>query len=105
VATWRAVRDAVAAARWLVTPHADRQARADRRIAALTGAAATAPQGVSVPWLVVALAGFAVWLGGCVYFARHALDADEHLVRRAAASAGALVLAGMLTWIIGLHNA
>jgi hypothetical protein len=54
-------------------------------------------------WLAVALLGFALWLGGCVAFARRALDAEDRLVPRAAARAGGMVLAGMVVWVVGLY--
>ena len=72
-----------------------------------------APHAVGVPepagpdraWIAVALAGFALWLGGCVAFARRALDAEDRLVPRAAAQAGGMVLAGMVVWLVGLYYA
>lgn len=59
----------------------------------------------SLGWVVVALIGFAAWLGGCVRFALRALDPDDRLVRRVAAEAGALVLVGLLVWVVGLSQA
>jgi hypothetical protein len=56
-------------------------------------------------WVIVALCGFALWLGGCVAFARRGLDAQDRLVPRAAAQAGGMVLAGMVVWLVGLYYA
>jgi len=70
--------------------------------------AQAAPAPAEVPsraWIAAALAGFALWIGGCVLFARRALDAEDRLVPRAAAQAGALVLAGMVVWAVGLYYA
>lgn len=137
---WRGVRSSVLATRWLVTPHADRKARADQHIAKLMseepvwgqpvpeGADPTrlaAPDAGKTPaerqafyaaqlardpapslaWVIVALIGFGAWIGGCIRFARRALDADDRLVRRIAAEAGALVLVGLIVWLVGLSQA
>lgn len=126
LAAWRAIRSSALATRWLVTPHDDLRALADRRIAALMAAdPAGAPDagatvadreafharrlaatpGPSPTWVVIALTGFALWIGGCVHFARRALDADDRLVRRAAGASGALFLVGVVVWAVGLYNA
>jgi hypothetical protein len=138
---WRAIHSSILATRWLVTPHADLLARADRRIAALmasepvSGAPAPDPDpdptfraapdagatpearlafsraqlardgAPSVTWVLVALAGFALWIGGCVHFARRGLDAQERLIQRVAAASGGMVAVGMLVWVLGLYNA
>jgi hypothetical protein len=56
-------------------------------------------------WVIVALLGFGLWLGGCVAFARRGLDTQDRLVPRAAAQAGGMVLAGMVVWLVGLYYA
>lgn len=141
LAAWRAIRSSALATRWLVTPHDDLRALADRRIATLMarerlgldaeiandpdlirGAAPDAgatleereafylgqlatPPGPSTAWVVIALTGFALWIGGCVHFARRGLDADDRLVRRVAGASGALFLVGVVVWVVGLYNA
>ena len=87
-----AVGAGVAAARWWLplAPHA------------LPRAAGEAP---SRTWVIVALVGFGLWLGGCIAFARRGLDAQDRLVPRAAAQAGGMVLAGMVVWLVGLYYA
>lgn len=132
LAAWRGVRSSALATRWLVIPHDDRRRRADRRIAALMAAAPVGAEGEagagaapdagdtpqareafylgqlardeapSTPWTLVALGGLALLVGGCVQFARTGLDAEDRLVRRAAASAGGMALLGVLGWIVGL---
>ena len=98
------------AARWYL-PLAPHVGAARRRLAgepaALAAALADTRTGGDrdVPSIAVALAGLALWLGGCVHFARRAIDADDRFVRGAAASSGALVLAGMVAWVVGLYNA
>lgn len=98
------------AARWHVpfAPHV-RAARA--RLAAEPAALAQvladtrAGGGRDVPWIATALVGLALWLGGCVHFARRAVDAEDRFVHGAAAASGALVVVGMVAWVVGLYNA
>ncbi len=59
----------------------------------------------SLAWVIVALAGFGGWLGGCVRFARRALGPEDRLDRRVAAESGVLVLIGMVVWVVGLYLA
>jgi hypothetical protein len=59
----------------------------------------------SVGWTLVALVGFALWVGGGVLFALRGVSPEDRLVPRAATSAGVLVLAGLVLWLLGLHNA
>jgi hypothetical protein len=128
VVAWRAVRSAVLATRAIYTPHAERRTRADARIAALmaTQAAGPAPAdaGATVAartafygkqladdgapsraWALIALAGFGLWIGGAVHFARRGLDAADQLVGRAAGTSGGLIAVGVLVWVVGLYNA
>jgi len=100
------------AARWYLplAPHvaAARQrldaAGADEALARVS-AETRVGAGRSLPWIATALVGYALWLGGCVHFARHAIDGDDRFVRRAASASGALVLVGMIVWVVGLYNA
>lgn len=127
LAAWRGVRHSVLSTRAWYTPHAQHLAPANRRIAALMARIeaeranptlepapereafhyqllqrATLP---SVPWVVVALLGFAIWLGGALVFALRAVSADDRLRWRTAARAGALVLGGLILWMTGLFLA
>ncbi len=125
---WRAVRAAVLATRAIYTPHAERRARADRAIASLmagdtagpapaqAGATAAAREifyyrqlarddAPSRAWSVVALVGFALWLGGAVYFSRRGLDDTDRLDARIAGTSGGLIAIGVLVWVLGLYNA
>jgi len=103
------------AARWYL-PFAPHVAAARARLAAARGTAAEGALAVvradtrigagrSLPWIATALCGFALWLGGCVHFARRALDDEDRFVQRAAAAAGVLVLVGVVVWVVGLYNA
>jgi hypothetical protein len=62
------------------------------------------PHAPARAWVIVALVGFALWIGGCIAFARRGLDAADRLVPRAAAQAGGMVLAGMVVWLVGLYH-
>jgi hypothetical protein len=99
------------AARWYLpfAPHVaaarERLADADPAAYARVLADTQAGGGRDVPWIATALVGLALWLGGCVHFARRAVDAEDRFVHRAAAASGALVLVGMVAWVVGLYNA
>lgn len=127
LAAWEGVRSSVKATRSFYTPHADRLEIADGRIAELRSAtaedAAAAPgqsqaeraawhlellrrdDSPSVGWSVIALLGFAMWIGGGLLFALRGITAEDRLVPRTAAWAGAAVAAGLVVWMIGLYNA
>lgn len=59
----------------------------------------------SVFWSVIALLGFATWLGGGVLFALRGITADDKLVVRSAGRAGLLVAGGLVVWMLGLYSA
>jgi hypothetical protein len=126
LAAWRRVRGSILATRSFYTPHAARLAPANRRIAALMAAvegAAADPgrseaeraawhlqlldrsPGPSVGWSLLALVGFALWLGGAVLFALRGLPSDDRLDPAKAAWAGAMVAVGLVVWLLGLYNA
>lgn len=122
---WRAVRRAILGARSLYTPHGDRLARANARIAALSarleGARAgadaiarseawhraqlrrdTAP---AVGWVVLALLGFFGWVGAAVGFLYRAVSPEDRLLGRPAILWGAGILVGLVGWLVGLTQA
>ncbi len=123
---WQGVRGSVLATRSFYTPHEERLDPANRHIASLMqrleGAAAdpgksaaereawhhdllARDEAPSVGWTVVALLGFAIWIGGGVLFALRGVSPEDRLVARIATSAGVLVLAGLFVWLLGLYNA
>jgi len=122
---WRAIRSSVMATRSLYTPFPARLAAADERIAALMAAEEVAADpkkdeaaarafhaallarddSPRLPWTLLALAGFAGWVGGGFWFARRAVTADDQLVRREAIRAGIAILVGLVAWMLGLYNA
>jgi hypothetical protein len=59
----------------------------------------------SVPWVVIALAGFLAWVGGGFWLARRGVTAEDKLERRTAARAGLLIVIGLAVWMIGLYQA
>ena len=125
LAAWQGVRGSILATRSFYTPHADRLEPANRHIASLMsrleGNAAAGQDAAareawhfdllardeapSVGWTLVALLGFAIWVGGGVLFALRGVSPEDRLVARTATSAGVLVLAGLFVWLLGLYNA
>ena len=125
LAAWQGVRGSILATRSFYTPHEERLDPANRKIAELMArldptppAEMSAPQLVawhyellardespSVVWSLVALLGFALWIGGGVLFALRGVSADDRLVRRPAITAGAAIMAGLVVWLLGLYNA
>lgn len=61
--------------------------------------------GPSPFWSLIAILGFAMWLGGGLLFALRGVTADDVLVPRTAAHAGLLVAGGLLVWMLGLQLA
>jgi hypothetical protein len=127
LAAWEGIRGSIKATRSFYTPHSDRLEPANRRIAALRAAtpedARAAPDqteaqrtawhydllarddGPSLGWSILALLGFATWIGGGLLFALRGITPEDRLVRRTAAIAGIAVAAGLLVWMTGLYYA
>jgi len=119
---WRAIRSSILATRSVYTPFPARLAAANARIADLMAADDRAPGTVAekrayhyellarddsprVGWALVALAGFAAWVGGGFWFARRGVSEDGKLVRRTAARAGLAIALGIIVWMLGLWQA
>lgn len=125
LAAWQGVRGSILATRSFYTPHRDRLDPANRKIAELMARLDPSPpaemsrekltawhrellsrdESPSVAWSLVALLGFALWIGGGVLFALRGVSAEDRLVRRPAISAGVLIMAGLVVWLLGLYNA
>jgi len=125
LAAWRAIRSSVVATRSFYTPFPARLAAADERIAALMAADEVAADpkkdeaaarafhaallarddSPKLSWTILALAGFAAWVGGGFWFARRGVGADDKLVRREAIRAGVAIVVGLAAWMLGLYNA
>lgn len=123
---WQAMRSSILSTRSFYTPYAGLLPVANERIAALMAQAegpAADPgkdevarkawhlallnkdESPSVLWSLVALLGFAAWVGGGFYFAWRGVTPDDRLDRRASALSGVLVLVGLLVWMLGLYRA
>jgi hypothetical protein len=122
---WRAVRSSVLATRSLWTPFPEALEAANQRIAALMAKQELAAdpakdeaerramhlgfllrdEAPSVAWSLVALAGFAMWVGGGFLFARKGVTAEDRLDRRNAIRAAVLIAAGLVVWMLGLYQA
>ncbi|MCA9678499.1 MAG: hypothetical protein KC464_25965, partial [Myxococcales bacterium] len=87
---------------WRAAPDAGDTAEARQAFYARQLARDDAP---SLAWVAIALAGFGLWIGGAIHFARRGLDDAERLDRRVAGAAGGLVLLGLVVWVVGLYNA
>jgi hypothetical protein len=125
LAAWQGVRGSILATRSFYTPHEDRLEPANRKIAALmTRLDPSTPvdmtreqlaawhyellardESPSVGWSLLAVLGFLVWIGGGVLFAVRGVSAEDRLVRRPAITAGLLVMAGLVLWLLGLYSA
>lgn len=122
LAAWQGIRGSILATRSVYVPFEERLEPANRKIAALMAAwdaeVNPAPAGEawhlavleqdeapSVGWTLLALLGFATWLGGAALFAWRAVDQDDRLVLATARRAGILVAIGLVVWMLGLHQA
>jgi hypothetical protein len=122
---WRGIRSSSLATRSFFTPFADRLAVANQRIADLTARVEVKADpkkdqaerralhlglllrddAPSVPWSLLALAGFAMWVGGGFWLARRGVTAEDKLDRKYAIRAAALIAVGLVVWMLGLYKA
>jgi hypothetical protein len=126
LAAWRGIQGSILATRSFYTPYADRLDPARHKIAALMArvegdaadpgksaaereawhyALLARDEAPSVPWTVVALLGFGLWLGGGFLFALRGVTDEDRLVPRTAARAGVMVACGLVIWMLGLYKA
>ena len=123
---WRAVRGAILSTRSSYVPHAQRLDRANVRIAALMAAQPPPPMDTgrstdeleaehlgmlrelahpSLPWTLVLLFGFLVWIVGAFLFAARAIDTEDRFVRPQALRYGAMIVLGFAAFAVGLSLA
>lgn len=123
VLAWRSIRSAILGARGLTTPHADRLARANERIATLMlqqehaamdsdrsdselrEAYATllaAPPGPGVGGALLALLGFLLWVGGAFRMSQRAFDDEDRFDRRVGLRHLGVVGLGLALFALGL---
>jgi hypothetical protein len=125
LAAWQGVRGSILATRSFYTPESDRLEPANRKIADLMSRLdPTQPvdmtreelaawhlellsrdEAPSVAWSLLAGLGFLVWIGGGVLFAMRGVSPEDRLVRRPAITAGVMVMAGLVLWLVGLYSA
>ncbi len=126
LAAWRGIRGSILATRSFYTPHSDRLEPANRNIARLMAAAEgnkadptkteaeraewhysllARDEAPSVGWTLLALLGFATWIGGGVLFALRGVGREDRMNLRVAAISGGMVAAGLLVWVLGLYKA
>lgn len=125
LAAWQGVRGSILATRSVYTPESDRLEPANHKIADLLsrldptlpasmtrdelaawhGELLARDESPSVGWSLLAVLGFLVWIGGGVLFAVRGVSAEDRLVRRPAITAGVLVMAGLVLWLLGLYSA
>jgi hypothetical protein len=122
---WRGIRSSSLATRSFYTPFVDELGAANQRIAELMARQEVAADhgkdlaerralhlgflerddAPSLGWSVLALAGFAAWVGGGFWFASRGVTVDDRLDRRNALRAAALVTVGLVLWMLGLYKA
>jgi len=115
---WRVLRSGLYAARGLYQPYKETIRHAEERIAALVALQKGDPteqarhleilQRSHDPrrsWSMLALLGFAVWLGGAVGFIWRGLSPKGKLHARPAAVWAAVFAGGYVLWLVGLYLA
>jgi hypothetical protein len=126
LSAWRELRSSVLATRGAWTPHQERLAPVDARIAELSArsespsldptsdlaartrwhaARLAQDDAPSVGWTLLALAGLCGWIGAAVGFLFRALDDDDRLRARAALGWGGGVALGLALFLVGLARA
>jgi hypothetical protein len=120
---YRSIRGAILTTRSTYTPHQDRLARANQRIAALMAAEDPPPMDAgktqteleaehlalltetrrpSVLWSLVLIAGFLAWVFGAFAFAARAIDEEDRIVVGPARLWGTTVVIGFGLFFLGM---
>lgn len=120
---WRAVRGSILASRHVRVPFPERRRHADQRIARLMAGLPAPPidagrsedelyeehlalltdtPGPNVFFALLALLGFAGWVGGALLFASRGLDREDRLIKPEAIRWGSLVVVGFVLFALGL---
>lgn len=122
---YRSLHAAIQATRSFYTPHQDQLVRADQRIAALMarepaapieGARSEAqrkadylallsPDDPSVSGVLLALVGFATWVGSAAIFLSWGVDAEGRILRSVARRSVLCLLLGWIAFAVGLRIA
>ncbi|NOY94008.1 MAG: hypothetical protein GXP55_22730 [Deltaproteobacteria bacterium] len=123
LSAYRAMRGAILSTRSFYTPSPERLGRADQHIARLMSELPAPPidagksteelyrehlallEGVhrpKLPFALMALFGFGLWVGGAFTFATRAIDEEDRLVRPQALRWALVVLVGFALFALGL---
>ncbi len=122
LAAYRAMRSSILSTRSFYTPHKAWLAKADQRIAALMATFPRIPSDAGkshaelskeylaqlkqsnrpqMLWTVILMLGFGGWTLGAIMFFERAFDENNRLILRQAKGWGALVIIGMVLFVIG----
>ena len=113
---WRAIRSSALSTRSVYAPFERERLAADARIAALMAkaegggeakrawhaAARARDEAPRIGWTLVALAGFAGWVGGGFWLATRGWTREDTLVKRTAARSALAIVLGLVAWMLGL---
>jgi hypothetical protein len=113
---WRAIRSSALSTRSFFSPFETERLAADARIAVLMAkadgggeakrawhaAALARDEAPNVAWTLMALAGFAAWVGGGFWLATHGWTREDVLVKRTAARSALAIVLGLAAWMVGL---
>ncbi|MCB9614805.1 MAG: hypothetical protein H6721_05170 [Sandaracinus sp.] len=126
LSAWRGVRGAILSTRSFYVPHPERLAEADAHLADLMASLPPPPidadksveqrraehlallRDVPRPhlgWTLLALLGFAAWVGGAFLFASRAFDEHDRFVAAPGRRFAAVFLLGVVAFVIGLRFA
>ena len=126
LSAYRAVRGAILSARSFYIPERERLAAANGRIADLMAALPPPPMDADksreqlrkehlalleqnrdphLLWTLVLLLGFVAWVGGAFVFSVRAIDEEDRWVAPQAYRWGAVILVGLLLFVLGLSQA
>jgi hypothetical protein len=122
----RSIRAGILSTRSTYTPHADAVDRASRNIARLVASGPRPPMDAardrgsleaehlrmlrdvkrpSLPFVLLAIAGFALWVSAAFLFGERAIDDDDRLIRKEAVRLFGFFALGFLFFVIGLRFA
>jgi len=112
---WRVIRSGLYASRGLYQPYSETVVEAEEAIATLVSHEAADPQAKARHlallersddpargWSMLALMGFALWIGAAIAFIWRAMTADGRLLSRPALLWTAVFITGYVLWITGL---
>jgi hypothetical protein len=123
LSAYRGIRAAIMSTRSFYTPHADRLAAADARIADLMASLPPPPIDAgksreelrrehlellqadprpNILWTFVLLLGFAAWIGGALLFVTKAIDEEDRIVGPEARRWGTVVIVGFGLFVLGM---